>query len=163
MKLKGIITAVLFFAGLNVFAAGQGPRNNHQEEWKQKMQSEKIAFITTEVGLTPEEAQNFWPVYNELDKEKDNAVREVFRAYRAMDAAIKEGKSEKEINSLLDKYLAAQKQQRELDEKTVEKYRKILSGDKVAKVFIAEENFRRHHIRNLHGKPGGQQQSQAKR
>ena len=163
MKLQGIITAVLLFAGLNVFAAGQGPRNNHQEDWKQKMQSEKIAFITTEVGLTPEEAQNFWPVYNELDKEKDNAMREVFKAYRALDAAIKEGKSEKEINALLDKYLAAQKQQRELDEKTVEKYRKVLSGDKVAKVFIAEEGFRRHHIRNLHGKPGGPQPPQAKR
>ena len=163
MKLQGIITAVLLFAGLNVFAAGQGPRNNHQEDWKQKMQSEKIAFITTEVGLTPEEAQNFWPAYNELDKEKDNAMREVFKAYRALDAAIKEGKSEKEINALLDQYLAAQKQQRELDEKTVEKYRKLLSGDKVAKVFIAEENFRRHHIRNLHGKPGGPQPPQAKR
>ena len=163
MKLQDIITAVLLFAGLNVFAAGQG-HHNHQEDWKQKMQSEKIAFITTEVGLTPEEAQNFWPVYNELDKEKDNAMREVFKAYRALDAAIKEGKSEKEINALLDQYLAAQKQQRELDEKTVEKYRKVLSGDKVAKVFIAEEDFRRHHIRNLHhGKPGGPQPPQAKR
>lgn len=162
MKLQGIITAVLLFAGLNAFAAGQRQHNN-QEDWKQKMQSEKIAFITTEVGLTPEEAQNFWPVYNELDKEKDNAMREVFKAYRALETAIKEGKSEKEINALLDQYLAAQKQQRELDEKTVEKYRKVLSGDKVAKVFIAEEGFRRHHIRNLHGKPGGPQPPQAKR
>lgn len=162
MKLQSIITAVLLLAGMSITAAAQGPRNN-PEDWKQKMQSEKIAFITTEVGLTPEEAQNFWPVYNEMDKVKDEAMKEVFKAYRAMEAAIKEGKSEKEINALLDKYLAAQKQQRDLDEKTVEKYRKVLSGDKVAKVFIAEESFRRHHIRNLHGKPGGPQPPQAKR
>lgn len=162
MKLQSIITAVLLLAGMSITAAAQGPRNN-PEDWKQKMQSEKIAFITTEVGLTPEEAQNFWPVYNEMDKVKDEAMKEVFKAYRAMEAAIKEGKSEKEINALLDKYLAAQKQQRDLDEKTVEKYRKVLSGDKVAKVFIAEEGFRRHHIRNLHGKPGGPQPPQAKR
>ena len=162
MKLQSIITAVLLLAGISITAAAQGPRNN-PEDWKQKMQSEKIAFITTEVGLTPEEAQNFWPVYNEMDKVKDEAMKEVFKAYRAMEAAIKEGKSEKEINALLDKYLAAQKQQRDLDEKTVEKYRKVLSGDKVAKVFIAEEGFRRHHIRNLHGKPGGPQPPQAKR
>lgn len=162
MKLQSIITAVLLLAGMSITAAAQGPRNN-PEDWKQKMQSEKIAFITTEVGLTPEEAQNFWPVYNEMDKVKDEAMKEVFKAYRAMETAIKEGKSEKEINALLDKYLAAQKQQRDLDEKTVEKYRKVLSGDKVAKVFIAEEGFRRHHIRNLHGKPGGPQPPQAKR
>lgn len=161
MKLQRIITAaVMLFAGMNAFAAGQ---HNHQEDWKQKMQSEKIGFLTTEIGLTPEEAQNFWPVYNEVNKEKDEAMKEVFKSYRELETAIKEGKSEKEINTLLDKYLAAQKAQKEVDAKAAEKYRKVLKGDKVAKVFIAEENFRRHHIRNLHGKPGGPQPPQAKR
>lgn len=161
MKLQRIITvAVLLFAGMNAFAAGQ--HNNH-EDWKQKMQSEKIAFLTMEIGLTPEEAQNFWPVYNEVNKEKDEAMKEVFKAYHAMETAIKDGKSEKEINVLLDNYLAAQKAQRGLDTKAVEKYRKVLKGEKVAKIFIAEESFRRHHIRNLHGKPGGPQPPQAKR
>jgi arginyl-tRNA--protein-N-Asp/Glu arginylyltransferase len=102
-------------------------------------------------------------VYNEVNKEKDEAMKEVFKSYRELETAIKEGKSEKEINTLLDKYLAAQKVQKEVDAKAAEKYRKVLKGDKVAKVFIAEENFRRHHIRNLHGKPGGHQQPQAKR
>ena len=38
--------------------------------WHDKMMSEKIAFITTELELTPEEAQVFWPVYNQIAKEK---------------------------------------------------------------------------------------------
>lgn len=161
MRLQRIITAtVMLLAGMNAFAAMQ---HNHHEDWKQKMQSEKIAFLTSEIGLTPEEAQNFWPVYNEVNKEKDEAMKEVFKSYRELETAIKEGKSEKEINNLLDKYLDSKKAQKEVDAKAAEKYRKVLKGDKVAKVFIAEENFRRHHIRNLHGKPGGPQPPQAKR
>lgn len=152
MRLQRIITAaVMLLAGMNAFAAMQ---HNHHEDWKQKMQSEKIAFLTSEIGLTPEEAQNFWPVYNEVNKEKDEAMKEVFKAYSEMESAIKEGKSEKEINNLLDKYLDSKKAQKEVDTKAAEKYRKVLKGDKVARIFVAEENFRRHHIRNLHGKPG---------
>ena len=40
-----------------------------QGNWQEKMMSEKIAFITMELELTPEEAQVFWPVYNQIAKE----------------------------------------------------------------------------------------------
>ena len=45
-----------------------------KEDWKQKMMSEKIAFLTMELNLTPEEAQVFWPVYNLENKEADKAI-----------------------------------------------------------------------------------------
>ncbi len=35
----------------------------------EKIQSLKIAFITQKLQLTPDEAQKFWPVYNQYDKE----------------------------------------------------------------------------------------------
>ena len=38
--------------------------------WHDRMMSEKIAFITMELQLTPEEAQVFWPVYNQIAQEK---------------------------------------------------------------------------------------------
>ena len=41
----------------------------------------------------------------------------------------------------------------------VDKYRKVLPGKKVAKLYVAEEKFRRQHIRNLGGhKPQGHPQ-----
>ena len=58
------------FAGGNAYAQ-PGP----QEDWKEKMQSVKIAFLTTEIGLTPTEAQNFWPIYNSVSEELDKAMR----------------------------------------------------------------------------------------
>ena len=84
-------------------------------DWKEKIQAEKIAFLTAELNLTPQEAQTFWPIYNQINKEKDEATRNVIMAYKAMREAIDTGKSQKEISSLLDKYLAATAKQRELE------------------------------------------------
>ena len=126
------------------------------EDWKEKLMAEKIAFLTLEVGLTPEEAQAFWPVYNQVEKEKDEAMFNVIRTYKDMSKAIEEKKSEKEVASLLDKYLEAQKKVNEIENGVPAKYKAVLPVDKVAKLYIAEEKFRRQQIRKLHdgeGKP----------
>ena len=65
------------------------------EDWKKKMMSEKVAFFTVELDLTPEEAQKFWPVYNEVDKEKDEATAAVFMAYFELEKALKAKKPER--------------------------------------------------------------------
>jgi hypothetical protein len=144
-----IIAAILVFGAANAFA-----NNETKEDWKEKIQSEKIAFLTMEIELTPQEAQVFWPVYNEINEEKDQAMYEVIKYYWEMSKAIEAGKSEKEIKALLDKYLEAQEKQRKIDEDAAEKYKKVLSTTKVAKLYIGEEKFRRQHIRKLRDMQG---------
>ena len=120
--------------------------------WQEKMMSEKIAFITMELQLTPEEAQVFWPVYNQINQKNKEAQKAMNKAYRAMVKALEEGTvSDKELNALLDDYLAAK-------QADADQYRKVLPAKKVAKLYVAEENFRRQHIRNFkggHKGPGG--------
>ena len=48
-------------------------------EWQERMQSEKIAFITAELDLTPEEAQTFWPVYNQIEQKKHQSQMAVMK------------------------------------------------------------------------------------
>lgn len=121
-------------------------------DWKEKMMSERVAFLTLEMNLTPEEAQVFWPVYNQINGEKDEAIHNVFKAYRALEEAIKTEKSEKEISRLLDAYLSAKVAQSEFEKKADEQFRKVLPVSKVAKLYLGEEKFRRQHIRKLHEK-----------
>lgn len=129
------------------------------ENWKERMMSEKIAFITMELSLTPEESQAFWPVYNQIEQEKEEAQKEVKNAYRALTDALKsDSATDKDIDKLLDEYLAAKQANKDLDKGHVNKFRKVLSSKKVAKLYIAEEKFRRQHIRNMkgeHHRPGG--------
>ena len=116
---------------------------------------EKIAFLTTELDLSTKEAQEFWPVYNEYMKEIENAQKAIYVNYKALNEAIKEAKPEKEVAECLDKYLKAQEDKAELTTESVKKFRKVLSEEKVAKLYLAEEKFRRNHIRNFKGKNYG--------
>ena len=129
-------------------------------EWKEKMMSERVAFLTMEMNLTPEEAQVFWPIYNQIHTEKDKAMHDVFSAYKALEDAVKAGKPEKEISKLLDAYLAAKEKQSEIEKAADEKFRKVLPTEKVARLYLGEEKFRRQHIRKLHGKPDGNHKGQ---
>ena len=74
-----LLTAVFLFA-----QPQKQQDNRRQKEWE-RLQSEKIAFITAELDLTPEEAQVFWPVYNQCWKEvhaANKAMREAFSEFR---------------------------------------------------------------------------------
>lgn len=149
--MKRIGALILTFALALCTSAGLSAHHSCQKgDWKKKMQSEKIAFLTLEMDLSPEEAQAFWPVYNKMEGKMDQAMHKVFDSFKALDEALKAGKPEKEIKKLLDNYQAAQKDHKETDADRVEEYLKVLPANKVARLFIGEENFRRNHIRRLH-------------
>ena len=130
----------------NVFAQDQQRQNrrpegsqmqNREERgagWMEKMKAARVAFLTTELDLSAKEAEAFWPVYNQAQEEKDAAFKNTRTAYREMMAAIKDGKSDKEVAVLLDKYLKAAKVPAELDAEYAPEYLKVLPATKVAAV-----------------------------
>ena len=154
--MKKIITIFAVLAAMICLCCEADARTSWGDDWKEKLMAEKIAFLTLEVGLTPEEAQVFWPVYNQTEKEKDEAMFSMMRAHKEMNDAIEAKKGEKEISALLDKYLEAQKKLNEIENGIAAKYKAALPVEKVAKLYVAEEKFRRQQIRKLHsgeGKP----------
>ena len=156
MKMKFISAFIIAIVALASSATTYAQHERGSgEDWKKKMMSEKVAFFTVELDLTPAEAQKFWPVYNQIDKEKDEANAAVFMSYIELEKAIKEKKSEKEISSLLDKYIDALDKQGEINTKADERYRKVLPVAKVAKLYVSEEEFRRPYIRRLRNIPAG--------
>ena len=144
LRIFAVMTALSLFS----MTATAQPKEN----WQDRVKSEKIAFITAELDLTPEEAQVFWPVYNQIEKTANEAQKAVRTSYRALlDALKSDTAADKEIDRLLDDYLAAKLAQKNLGKDDAAKYRKVLPSKKVAKLYVAEEEFRRHHIRNIKG------------
>jgi hypothetical protein len=147
VTMKKILSiAAVIMCGISLTATA---RHNCGNDWKEKMQSEKIAFITLELDITPEEAQSFWPVYNMVEKEKDAAFQELITTHQALSTAIEGGNSD-EISTALENYLLAQDKIKETDRKAAEEYKAVLPIEKVAKLYVCEEKFRRQHIRKLH-------------
>ncbi len=63
MMIAAILIAIIVF-GTNVYA--QPPQGSPDGGGKgDKIESLRIAFISQRLNLTPEEAQKFWPVYNQ--------------------------------------------------------------------------------------------------
>ena len=143
--MKRLFIITIFAACLGISASAH-KRCDH--DWKEKMMSEKIAFLTLEMNITPEEAQAFWPVYNQVEQLKDAALEQVIKSYKALKTAVEQNT---DTEKLLEVYLAAQQNLRNIDNEAPEKYKAVLSAEKVAKLYVAEEKFRRQHIRKLHG------------
>ena len=149
MKNIRLFTAVAAFAVISLTSIlnAQPPKKGN---WHEKMMADKIAFITMELNLTPEEAQVFWPVYNQVGAEKMKVQKAVHEAYSALKKALEdEAASDKDVDKLLDEYLAAKQAQADSSKEDLAKFRKVLSGKKVAKLYIAEEKFRRDKIRDM--------------
>lgn len=140
---------LLILSILIVSTSAIGAQDKGKKDWNDRWKAEKIAFITDAMELTSAEAEKFWPVYNKCESEKKKSFKAMVNAYKALDEAIKAGKDAGEIDSLLDKYIEAQSSGKDIDSKYIAEYRKILPGKKVAKLYIAEESFRRQQIHRL--------------
>jgi hypothetical protein len=150
--MKKIINTLTICMMVLIGAGTAQAQQKTDDGWKGRVMSEKIAFLTMELNITPEEAQVFWPVYNKVEKEIDQARHDVIRSYKNLAEAIDAGKSSKEISTLLENYLQAKVTQDKLDNASAETYKGILPVEKVAKLFVAEEKFRRQYINKLHKK-----------
>lgn len=128
---KFFAAALAAFALLSINSNAQ-PKN--QQNWQDKMMSEKIAFITNELDLTPSEAQVFWPVYNQIAKEQRESQKAVKDAYIALMKGLEdENASDKEIDKLLDQYLAVKEAKKGNGKAEADMYRRVLPSKKVVK------------------------------
>lgn len=142
---KIIIVAVLLASF--VFASPLLSSQPHcRGGWQDKLKAERVAYLTDAMGLTSSEAEKFWPVYNEMDAERKSSFGKVMKSFKALNDAVKAGKPEAVISELLNNYLKANAASRAVELKYVPRFNKILSVEKVAKLFVGEEEFRRQQI-----------------
>lgn len=146
-------------------AYAQERKEGGDDAWRERIESKKIAFLTSEMDLTPEEARVFWPVYNKAREEMREAMDKVMKTFGEMDRAVKDGKSEKEISALVHAYTAALAATKGVEEKNAKAYEQVISPVKVAKLLVGEEKFRMQQIRKLgspDGKKGGKDAKEPK-
>ena len=121
---------------------GQNPQGN---DWRERIRASQVAFLTSELDLTEAEAQSFWPVYNDVQKQR----REAFEAQQKAYMAMQKGIDGNDVNKLLQDYMAATRNLDTIESGAVERYKKVLPVKKVAKLLLAEEKFRHQQIGRL--------------
>lgn len=157
MKALLRIISVSILLAVSVAAFGQNNgMGDFARQWQERIESEKIAFLTNEMSLTPKEAQTFWPIYNQAQKEQREAIEASMKTFGELDKALRDGKTGNEINALLEKYTKAIDSQ-DVSSKYLKEYLKVLPAEKVAKLFLGEEKFRQSQINRLRQPMGGGQ------
>jgi len=73
--MKKLYLILSFICSAALATAQDAPEADVSEKKQQDIQALKVAFITKELELTPDEAQKFWPVYNQYDKEMEEATK----------------------------------------------------------------------------------------
>jgi hypothetical protein len=133
-----ITLAVLSLAHTEAQNPNQKPNQNPNLD---KLNAYKIAFFTRRLNLTSQEAEKFWPVYNEFqDKrnaiqiERQNLIRNINQNELNM--------PEKELVEAGDKHIALQVQEAGLAQEYHKKFREILAPAKVIRLYQAENQYR---------------------
>lgn len=123
----------------------RGEKGDRMEKFKEKIRLEKVAFISSELELTYDEAQNFWPIYNQYDKDL-MAIRDK----RPKDTTLNNGfpmrpdflkMSEEEAQTILKNHFQTERDVISLQEKYSKELLKAISTQKITKLFFLEKEF----------------------
>lgn len=131
---RGIIV-LLLLAGFAITEAGA------QNQGREKLDAYKIAFFTKRLNLTPQEAEKFWPVYNEFQNKRSSVQVEKMQLNRNVNQN-ELNMSEKELTDAGDKLISLQMQEANLAMEYHKKFKEILSPVKVIRLYQAENQYR---------------------
>ncbi|NOQ71421.1 MAG: hypothetical protein GQ574_05445 [Crocinitomix sp.] len=147
MVRTGILFILTLFIGTGVFAQPPGGGGNKNKEKREKIHAQKIAFISTEVDLTPDEAQKFWPVYNQYEAEIE-ILRTQRRKYHK-ELRKSENLSDERAYELFELIFKSEKKESDIRLNYLKEFSDLLGKKKAAAVFIAEEKFKRELLKKL--------------
>lgn len=115
---------------------------------REQIQTEKIAFFTEKIGLTLEEAEKFWPVYNAYWNKKNELIR---KRKERMNYYLKhsESMSDQELRRLADEYVNYRLEKAQLLEEYHQKFKEILPIEKVMRIYMADYDFKSYLLKKL--------------
>lgn len=149
--MKKIALTLFFIVATITYAAAQhhATPGFDREAMRQEIESLKIAHLTSQVGLTPEESTKFWPVYNKYWNERMTNKRAMHQILKEIN---KNGTTPDKAKEQLAQVLKLQHDEANSTDHLVQNLNPILTPEKILKVFAAEDSFKRVVIEKTKGR-----------
>lgn len=143
MNTKQILPVLLFLVSSVFYAQGQ----------RDKIKTLKVAFITSELALTPTEAEKFWPVFNIYeDKQFDLRFHKMRDLKDKMDKNSVDNLSDKEALAVLNQLENVDDELYQNRKKLVSSLKTIISPVKIIKLKKAEDDFNKKLLKQYRNK-----------
>jgi hypothetical protein len=123
-------------------------KTKSQNPDREKLNAYKIAFFTKRLNLTSQEAERFWPVYNEYQERRNEIQKERLLLFRSVNQN-SENLTEKEISDDGDKLVSLQLKEANLALEFHKKFKEILKPIKVLRLYQAENQYRLQLLKEL--------------
>lgn len=146
---RTLLILVLLMAGLGPTAHAQ--RTGRGERLSQ-LENARVAYLTQKVALTPEQAQKFWPLYNEFTTKR----RDLNQRLRQLRPSQTDGLSDQQLRDNLNQSFKLRQQDIELEKDYFDKFQRVISVRQVASLFLAERQFTREVLKRVAGPRGPQ-------
>ncbi|MCB0397959.1 MAG: hypothetical protein KDD36_15015 [Flavobacteriales bacterium] len=151
-----LITSLLFFLPLISMAQqeeeGLSPEEKEAQRFE-RIEAKKIGFLTSRLELTPEEAQKFWPIYNQYEAEMKAIYEKRISAHNQPKDNF-DSMTDKEVEKLVDDEIALNQEMLDVKKKYHSQFKSILPIKKVAKLYHSEDMFKRMLLREIGGRGG---------
>ncbi|MCW3807286.1 hypothetical protein [Plebeiibacterium marinum] len=152
---------IILFLSIHIFSWGQ---QFSREEKIERLKAQKVAFITNKLNLSTEEAQAFWPVYNDFFKKREGLARQKKQITLDLQNNWMKYSSEKKTE-LADSLINFRLKEAKLEQAYHQKFKSILSIDKVIKLYNSEQQYKNYlltQIRNQNSLKPSQREAKRK-
>ena len=116
----------------------------------EKLNAYRIGFFTKKLNLTSQEAEKFWPVYNEYQKQK-NLIQvdkiSIIREFNQSESTM----SDNQLSNMGDKLIADITQESALAVTLHKKLKEVLPPGKVIRFYQAENQYKAQLLEELQG------------
>jgi hypothetical protein len=139
--MKKILIIALFLSSFTAFA-----QKNNQQDARAKLEAARIALISERLGLTPEQAQQFWPIYNEYAEQRRSIQQEFRDARKGMDI---NNLTEEHGRALVQARLEGKQRQLNLETKYSDRLMDVINNRQLMALKKAEDDFRAMIIKRI--------------
>ncbi len=138
---------VFVFALLSLPLLQAQPQNND------RIQANKIAFFTNKLNLSPKQAEQFWPLFNEFESKRKELRGTYKESIGTPQAELNDNQAKEEIK----KILLARQREVDLEKEYADKFMQVISPKQVFTLLQSEKEFTRMLVKRLREKRRGKE------
>ncbi|PRY08911.1 hypothetical protein CLV24_12079 [Pontibacter ummariensis] len=138
----------LLFCAFTLSGTEAMAQEHHHREHREKVEAAKVAFLTDKLGLTAEQAQKFWPLYNEYESKRRALIHSYREGYRRDLSTL----SEQEAKARIDNMFVVKERELELEKEYATKYQRIISNKQLIQLYRGEREFTKMLLKRLDNK-----------
>lgn len=148
MTIKALMKRLLILFLFCAFTLGGTvamAQSGRSQDRRENVEAAKVAFLTDKMGLTAEQSQKFWPLYNEYETKR----RELVRSYRSGYRQDVDELSDQEAKARLDGMFSTREKELELEKEYVARYQRVITSNQIIKLYRSEREFTKLLLKKL--------------